>query len=65
MANNPPINLQATYSINGVTIGQDGESADRIKNACIALHAVVENHKLNDYEIDVALKVVFPQLKSK
>lgn len=68
MANRPSaplINLQSTHSINGITIGNDLESAQRIKNATIAIHAVIENHELNDFEAGVVLKLVFPQIKDK
>ena len=59
----PPIHIQSTHSINGITTGNDLESAQRIKNATIAIHAVIENHCLNDFETDVVLKLIFPQIK--
>lgn len=56
----PLIRLESQHSINGVAVGNDIQSADRIKNAAIALHALIENHNLNDFEVDIMLKVVFP-----
>ena len=59
----PLIRLESQHTINGIAVGTSIESAERVKNASFALHALIETHDLSEHEVGLMLKVVFPQLK--
>ena len=61
----PLIQLESQHTINGIAVGTSIESAERIKNASFALHALIETHDLSEHEVGLMLKVVFPQMQNK
>lgn len=60
MSQRPIFDIQSTHTIAGVTIGNDIESAERIRNATNAIFNIIDNQGLNDWEISVVKKLVWP-----
>lgn len=65
MSNQPtPFQVHSVHSINGISLPSK-ESADRVLNVTNAIFSLFETHNLSDFEMNVVLQLVYPQIKGK
>lgn len=55
-----PFDIQSTHTIAGITVGNDIESAERIRNATNAIFNIINNQDLSGWEISIVKKLVWP-----
>lgn len=55
-----PFDIQSTHTIAGITVGNDMKSAERIRNATVAIFNIIETQDLSDWEISIVKKLVWP-----